>query len=50
MDAVDGAGRDYRRPRYRTLLVLGLVIVVLIVAVWVAGAWVMALPQASPAT
>ena len=50
MDAFDGAGREYRQPGYRTLLVLGLVIVVLIVAVWVAGAWGMDLPRASAAT
>lgn len=49
MDAFDGAGRAYKQPGYRTIFVLGLVIVVLIVAVWVAGAWVADLPQASPA-
>jgi len=49
MDAFDGAGRNYRQPGYRTVLVLGLVIVALIVAAWVAGAWVMDLPEASPA-
>jgi hypothetical protein len=50
MDAFDGAGREYRQARYRTILVLGLVIVVLIVAVWVAGAWFTDVPRASPAT
>jgi hypothetical protein len=49
MDAFDGAGREYRQPRYRTILVLGLVIVVLIVAVWVV-AYGTDLPAASPAT
>jgi hypothetical protein len=50
MNAFDGAGREYRQPRYRTILVLGLVIVALIVAAWVAGAWLMDLPAASPPT
>ena len=50
MDAFDGAGREYRQPRYRTILVLGLVIVGLIVAAWVAGAWGMDIPAASPGT
>jgi hypothetical protein len=50
MNAFDGAGREYRQPRYRTILVLGLVIVALIVAGWVAGAWLMDLPAASPPT
>ena len=50
MDAFDGAGRDYKPPGYRTILILGLVIIVLIVAVWIAGgAWIAALPQASSA-
>ena len=50
MDAFDGAAREYRQPGYRTILVLGLVIVALIVVVWIAGAWAMALPEASPTT
>jgi hypothetical protein len=49
MSAFDGAGPEYRQPRYRTILALGLVIVLLIVAIWVAGAWVLALPEATPA-
>ena len=50
MEAFDGAGRDYRQPGYRTILVIGLVIVVLIVAVWMAGAWALDVPVATPAT
>ena len=49
MDAFDGAGREYRPPGYRTILILGLVIVTLIVATWVAGAWFAGLPEASAA-
>jgi hypothetical protein len=49
MDAFDGAGREYRQPGFKTILLLGLVIVALIVGVWVAGAWLMAVPEASPA-
>jgi hypothetical protein len=50
MDAFDGAGREYRQPRYRTILLLGLVIVVLIVVAWLAGAGVLNVPEASPTT
>ena len=48
MNAFEGAGREYRRPGYRTILALGLVIVVLMLAVWVAG-WVLPLPEPTPA-
>ena len=50
MDAFDGAGREYRQPRYRTILVLGLVIIVLIAAAWVVYAYGTNLPAASPGT
>lgn len=47
MSAFDGAGPEYRQPRYRTILVLGLLIVVLIVLVWVVAGSA-DLPLASP--
>ena len=50
MNAFDGAGPEYRQPGYRTILVLGLVIVVLIVLIQLAGAWLGDLPDASPST
>ena len=50
MDAFDGAGREYRQPRYRTILLLGLVIVLLILIAWVAAAGYAPVPEASSGT
>jgi hypothetical protein len=50
MDAFDGAGREYRQPRYMAILLLGLVIVVLIGLAWVVAAGYVPAPEASSGT
>lgn len=41
MNAFDGAGREYRQSSYKTIVFVGLVIVILIVVVWFGGLWLM---------
>jgi hypothetical protein len=50
VDAFDGAGRDYRQPGYRTVIVVGVVITILIVLALIAGAWAPGLLEVAEAT